>query len=46
MMVMRLLVEPPGRIVFDGEEIGAIMPHAFAQRGARHQMVFRTRPTP
>ena len=31
MMVMRLLDQSSGRISFDGEEIGAILPHAFAR---------------
>jgi len=29
MMVMRLLDQTSGRISFDGDEIGAILPHAF-----------------
>ena len=43
MMVMRLLDQTSGRIVFDGEEIGAIMPHAFARLPQRKsiQMVFQ-----
>src|SRR5580692_4636424 len=43
MMVMRLLDQTSGRISFDGDEIGAIMPQAFARlplRG-RIQMVFQ-----
>jgi peptide/nickel transport system ATP-binding protein len=43
MMVMRLLDQTSGRIAFDGEEIGDIMPQAFA-RGplrSRIQMVFQ-----
>ena len=43
MMVMRLLDQTSGRITFDGEEIGDIMPQAFA-RGrlrSRIQMVFQ-----
>jgi peptide/nickel transport system ATP-binding protein len=43
MMVMRLLEQSSGRIAFDGEEIGDIMPQAFA-RGplrSRVQMVFQ-----
>ncbi|MCA6119792.1 ABC transporter ATP-binding protein [Bradyrhizobium sp. WSM 1738] len=43
MMVMRLLDQTSGRIVFDGEEIGAIMPQAFARLPQRKsiQMVFQ-----
>ncbi len=43
MMVMRLLDQTSGRIAFDGEEIGAIMPHAFARLPLRSriQMVFQ-----
>jgi peptide/nickel transport system ATP-binding protein len=43
MMVMRLLDQTSGRILFDGEEIGAIMPHAFARLPLRKsiQMVFQ-----
>jgi len=43
MMVMRLLDQTSGRIVFDGEEIGAIQPHAFARLPQRKsiQMVFQ-----
>jgi peptide/nickel transport system ATP-binding protein len=43
MMVMRLLDQTSGRIVFDGDEIGAIMPHAFARLPLRKsiQMVFQ-----
>src|SRR5271169_3467814 len=43
MMVMRLLDQTSGRIVFDGEEIGAIMPNAFARLPLRSQiqMVFQ-----
>ena len=43
MMVMRLLDQTSGRIVFDGEEIGAIMPNAFARLSLRSriQMVFQ-----
>src|SRR5215470_11857843 len=43
MMVMRLLDQTSGRIVFDGDEIGAIMPHAFARLPRRKsiQMVFQ-----
>jgi peptide/nickel transport system ATP-binding protein len=43
MMVMRLLDQTSGRIAFDGEEIGAIMPHAFARLPQRKsiQMVFQ-----
>jgi peptide/nickel transport system ATP-binding protein len=43
MMVMRLLDQTSGRIVFDGEEIGAIMPQAFARLPLRSriQMVFQ-----
>jgi peptide/nickel transport system ATP-binding protein len=43
MMVMRLLDQTSGRIVFDGEEIGAILPKAFARLPLRKriQMVFQ-----
>ena len=43
MMVMRLLDQTSGRIVFDGEEIGTILPHAFARLPLRKsiQMVFQ-----
>jgi peptide/nickel transport system ATP-binding protein len=43
MMVMRLLDPTSGRILFDGDEIGAIMPHAFARLPLRKsiQMVFQ-----
>ncbi len=43
MMVMRLLDQSSGRIVFDGEEIGAILPQAFARLPQRKsiQMVFQ-----
>jgi peptide/nickel transport system ATP-binding protein len=43
MMVMRLLNQTSGRIVFDGDEIGAIMPNAFARLPLRKsiQMVFQ-----
>ncbi len=43
MMVMRLLDQTSGRIVFDGEEIGAIMTNAFARLPLRSriQMVFQ-----
>jgi peptide/nickel transport system ATP-binding protein len=43
MMVMRLLDQTSGRIAFDGEEIGAIMPNAFARLPLRSQiqMVFQ-----
>jgi peptide/nickel transport system ATP-binding protein len=43
MMVMRLLDQTSGRIVFDNDEIGAIMPHAFARLPLRKsiQMVFQ-----
>ncbi|MEH2623987.1 peptide/nickel transport system ATP-binding protein [Bradyrhizobium sp. AZCC 1719] len=43
MMVMRLLDQTSGRIVFDGEEIGAILPQAFARLPLRKsiQMVFQ-----
>ena len=43
MMVMRLLDQTSGRIMFDGEEIGAILPHAFARLPLRKsiQMVFQ-----
>ena len=48
MMVMRLLDQTSGRIVFDGEEIGAIMPNAFARLPSRKRAsrwCSRTRPT-
>jgi peptide/nickel transport system ATP-binding protein len=43
MMVMRLLHQTSGRISFDGEEIGSIMPNAFARLPLRSriQMVFQ-----
>jgi peptide/nickel transport system ATP-binding protein len=43
MMVMRLLDQTSGRIAFDGEEIGGIMPNAFARLALRSriQMVFQ-----
>ncbi len=43
MMVMRLLDQTSGRIVFDGEEIGTILPNAFARLPGRKsiQMVFQ-----
>ena len=43
MMVMRLLDQTSGRIVFDGEEIGGMMPKAFARSPLRKsiQMVFQ-----
>ena len=43
MMVMRLLDQTSGRIAFDGEEIGAIKPNAFARLSLRSQiqMVFQ-----
>jgi peptide/nickel transport system ATP-binding protein len=43
MMVMRLLDQTSGRISFDGDEIGAIMPQAFARLPLRSriQMVFQ-----
>jgi peptide/nickel transport system ATP-binding protein len=43
MMVMRLLDQTSGRIIFDGEEIGAILPNAFARLPLRKsiQMVFQ-----
>ena len=43
MMVMRLLDQTSGRIAFDGDEIGAIMPNAFARLPLRSriQMVFQ-----
>ena len=43
MMVMRLLDQTSGRILFDGEEIGAILPQAFARLPLRKsiQMVFQ-----
>jgi peptide/nickel transport system ATP-binding protein len=43
MMVMRLLDQTSGRIMFDGDEIGNIMPNAFARLPLRKsiQMVFQ-----
>jgi peptide/nickel transport system ATP-binding protein len=43
MMVMRLLDQTSGRIMFDGEEIGSILPNAFARLPLRKniQMVFQ-----
>jgi peptide/nickel transport system ATP-binding protein len=43
MMVMRLLDQTSGRIMFDGDEIGAILPNAFARLPLRKsiQMVFQ-----
>ena len=43
MMVMRLIDQTSGRIMFDGEDIGAIPPHAFARLPLRKriQMVFQ-----
>jgi peptide/nickel transport system ATP-binding protein len=43
MMVMRLLDQTSGRISFDGDEIGAILPHGFARLPLRKsiQMVFQ-----
>ena len=43
MMVMRLLDQTSGRIAFDGEEIGGILPNAFARLPQRKsiQMVFQ-----
>jgi peptide/nickel transport system ATP-binding protein len=43
MMVMRLLDQTSGRIMFDGEEIGSILPHSFARLPLRKsiQMVFQ-----
>jgi peptide/nickel transport system ATP-binding protein len=43
MMVMRLLDQTSGRIVFDGDEIGTILPEAFARLPLRKsiQMVFQ-----
>jgi peptide/nickel transport system ATP-binding protein len=43
MMVMRLLDQTSGRIVFDGDEIGGIQPNAFARLPLRKsiQMVFQ-----
>jgi peptide/nickel transport system ATP-binding protein len=43
MMVMRLLDQTSGRILFDGEEIGGILPKAFARLPLRKsiQMVFQ-----
>jgi peptide/nickel transport system ATP-binding protein len=43
MMVMRLLDQTSGRIVFDGEDVGGILPNAFARLPLRKsiQMVFQ-----
>jgi peptide/nickel transport system ATP-binding protein len=43
MMVMRLLDQTSGRIMFDGDEIGSIMPQSFARLPLRKsiQMVFQ-----
>ena len=43
MMVMRLLDQTSGRILFDGNEIGAMLPNAFARSALRKsiQMVFQ-----
>jgi peptide/nickel transport system ATP-binding protein len=43
MMVMRLLDQTSGRIMFDGEEIGSVLPSAFARLPLRKsiQMVFQ-----
>jgi peptide/nickel transport system ATP-binding protein len=43
MIVMRLLDQTSGRIMFDGDEIGAILPKAFARMPLRKsiQMVFQ-----
>src|SRR5438309_559594 len=43
MMVMRLVDQTSGRILFDGNEIGAILPNAFARLPLRKsiQMVFQ-----
>ncbi|MCC8955605.1 ABC transporter ATP-binding protein [Bradyrhizobium sp. Pear77] len=43
MMVMRLLDQTSGRIVFDGEDVGGIMPQSFARlpRRSQIQMVFQ-----
>ncbi|WP_050406013.1 dipeptide ABC transporter ATP-binding protein [Bradyrhizobium embrapense] len=43
MMVMRLLDQTSGRIMFDGEDIGAIAPQSFARlpRRSQIQMVFQ-----
>ena len=43
MMVMRLLDQTSGRIVFDGDEIGTILPNSFARLPLRKsiQMVFQ-----
>jgi peptide/nickel transport system ATP-binding protein len=43
MMVMRLLNQTSGRIMFDGEEIGGILPNVFARLPQRKsiQMVFQ-----
>src|SRR3954470_5269525 len=43
MMIMRLLDQTSGRIIFDGEEIGSILPKSFARLPLRKsiQMVFQ-----
>jgi peptide/nickel transport system ATP-binding protein len=43
MMVMRLLDQTSGRILFDGDEIGGMLPNAFARTSLRKsiQMVFQ-----
>ncbi|MGF6310363.1 peptide/nickel transport system ATP-binding protein [Bradyrhizobium sp. i1.8.4] len=43
MMVMRLLDQTSGRIVFDGEDIGGVMPQSFARlpRRSQIQIVFQ-----
>jgi peptide/nickel transport system ATP-binding protein len=43
MMVMRLLDQTSGRVMFDGDEIGGILPNAFARLPLRKsiQMVFQ-----
>jgi peptide/nickel transport system ATP-binding protein len=43
MMVMRLLDQTSGRIMFDGDEIGGVLPNAFARLPQRKsiQMVFQ-----
>ena len=43
MMVMRLLDQTSGRIMFDGDEIGGVLPNAFARLPLRKsiQMVFQ-----
>src|SRR6202007_3285042 len=38
MMVMRLLDQTSGRIMFDGDEIGGILPNGFARRPLGHSI--------